>query len=157
MNAFESPEKIKITLRRATLADIPALIALEERVSHSNTYSAAVTKEEWIDSLKKEEVFVIENSGDLVGDLTYEYKSSEHVYISGIVIDPKFQGKGMGEQVLGRLMEDLRDIKRVDLKTHPKNEKALKLYERHNFKCESHEENPFADGEPRVIMARVLD
>ena len=157
MDALESPDEIKITLRKATPADIPAFIELEESVSHTNTYSAAVTEEEWIDSLKKEKVFAIEVSGHLVGDLTYEYKSPQHVYISGIVIVPEFQGKGIGGQVLGGLMEKFRDIQRVDLKTHPENEKALKLYQRHGFKIESQEENPFGDGERRVIMARVLD
>ena len=54
----------------------------------------------------------------VVGNLSYERKSSDHVYISGLMVVQNSKGR-VAREVLTRLLKELKDVKRVDLVTHP--------------------------------------
>lgn len=108
---------------------------------------------EWREELAKGQVFLIEDESGVIGNLSYERKNDDHIYISGLVVDPHFQGKGVGRQVLTFLLERLKDIKRIDLVTHPNNQAALHLYQSLGFVIESRKENYFGDGQPRLVLA----
>lgn len=142
-------------LRPATPDDAVVFLELEKSVDGAKTYSPTLTKEEYLEELKTDKIFLIEIGGETVGSVMYEIKSPEHAYISGLVVSPKFQGKGIAREAMTRVLEDLKNYKRIDLVTHPENKPAIKLYESLGFKIESQIENYFGDGEPRVVMARL--
>jgi putative acetyltransferase len=80
-------------------------------------------------------------------------KNQNHAYISGLAIMPEFQGQGIANEAMKLILEELKDIKTIDLVTHPKNEKAIKLYKSLGFKQTGEQmENYFNDGEPRIKM-----
>lgn len=85
----------------------------------------------------------------------YEIKGPEHAYLSGLVIDPSFQGRGIGREVLSMILDKLKDFKRIDLVTHPDNVRALKLYQSLGFVVEARKENYYDDGEPRLVLALI--
>jgi ribosomal protein S18 acetylase RimI-like enzyme len=146
-----TPESLKLSLARATENDIKKLIAIEETVKGNRVYSPMLTEEEWKEEMKSHEIYLIKQQRKVVGNLSYERKSPNHVYISGIVVLPEFQGKGIAREVLTNLLYELRDVSRVDLVTHPQNA-ALHLYKSLGFVEESLHENFYGDGEPRVIL-----
>lgn len=141
-----------IKLRRATTFDIPTLIMLEKSVAGTKTYSPMLTENEWIEELKKNVVYLIEKENTVVGNISYEKKDKDHAYISGLVVDPKFQSQGIARKAIIQILEELKDFKRIDLVTHPDNLKALKLYQSFGFTTESRRENFFGDREPRLIL-----
>ena len=49
-----------ISLKKATIADIPALLELEKSVAGTKIYSPTLTKNEWKEELQKSEVYLIE-------------------------------------------------------------------------------------------------
>ena len=142
-----------IQLKEATMTDIPTLLKLEQSVAGTNVYSPMLEKSDWTEELQTNKVYLIEKNNVVVGNLSYERKSSDHVYISGLMVIPEFQGQGVAREVLTRLLKELKDVKRVDLVTHPDNQKALQLYQSLGFIVESRKENYFGDGEPRLILA----
>ena len=142
-----------IQLKEATMTDIPVLMELERSVAGTNIYSPMLEKSDWTEELQTNKVYLIEKNNVVVGNLSYERKSSDHVYVSGLVISPEFQGQGVAREVLTRLLKELKDVKRIDLVTHPENQKALQLYQSLGFVVESRKENYFGDGEPRLILA----
>lgn len=146
---------LELNLKKVTESDIPILLALEKSVAGAKTYSAMLSTEEWQDELKNNEVFLIEQTGQPVGSIMYEIKSPERAYLSGLVIDPRFQGQGLGRQALELVLGQLKDFKRIDLVTHPDNSRALKLYQSLGFVVEARKENYFGDGEPRFVLALV--
>jgi [ribosomal protein S18]-alanine N-acetyltransferase len=152
MERIPTHEKEPIKLTLATPADISVLLELEKSVSDRNTYSPMLTENEWREEFKKCVVYLIESEGVVVGNLSYEKKNDDHVYISGLVIDPRFQGKGFARDSLGLLLKDLSDTKRIDLVTHPDNMSAFNLYQSLGFTVESFKEDYYGDGEPRVVM-----
>ena len=141
-----------IDFKKAGIKDIPTLISLEQKVSGSKFYSPELTKDEWLEDLNKSEVYLIKADDRVVGNISYEMKSPSLAYISGLVIIPSSQGKGMGRKAMELILEKLQTVKKIELVTHPDNLKARKLYESLGFKIESRIENYFGDGEPRIKM-----
>lgn len=82
----------------------------------------------------------------------YQMKSPDHAYISGLVIRPEFQGRGLATEAMEKVLEELKDVTTIDLVTHPDNARAITLYESLGFSISERIENYFDDGEPRVVM-----
>lgn len=141
-----------VTLQRARESDIEELIEQERSVPESITYSPAVDTEEWKETLAKEEVFLIKVVDQVVGNVSLERKGEDHLYISGLLITPDFQRKGVARKVMERILNSNQEVARIDLVTHPENP-ALALYQSLGFQIESRKENYFGDGEPRLVLA----
>lgn len=153
-NNFEQKENNPVLLKQAEISDIPKLIEIEKSAS-GKMYSALLDEDEWKRELKTDKVYLIKKGENDVGDLCYRKKNKDVVYISGLVVLPSFQGKGIAREAMTNLMEELKNVKRVELVTHPDNLKAINLYESLGFVVELRKENYFGDGEPRLILARV--
>jgi len=141
-----------IHLKKATNTDIPELIELEKSVAGTKVYSPMLTEDEWLVALDIGKVYLIEKDDNIVGNISYEKRSEDHAHISGLVIEPKFQGQGIGRQAVEQVLKELKDTKKVTLDVHPKNERALKLYQPLGFIIESQKENYYGDNEPRLIL-----
>lgn len=143
---------MNLTLKKAQVKDIPTLISLERAVSATKLFSAMLTEKEWAEAFARDEIYLIEADGAVVGELSYEMKSPAHVYLSGLVVDPRFQKKGIGRGAIQLVLEKLKSVPRIDLVTHPENEAAVRLYESFGFITTERMENYFGDGEPRIRM-----
>ena len=117
------------------------------------TYSPLLTEHEWFEEIQKSTVYLIKRSDVVVGNISYERKDDSHAYISGLAIDPRFRNQGIARKALLMMLEELKDMKRIDLVTHPENEVAIKLYQSLGFVVESRKENYFGDGEPRLVLS----
>ena len=146
---------MKIIYKRVTIKDIPSLIVMEKTMEGSKIYSAMVKECEWEEAIQDGLVYVLEKEGKIIGNATYEIKSQDHVYISGLLILPEFQSKGLGKEVMQDILQEIGNVARIDLVTHPDNIKAIRLYESFGFVVESRKENYFDDGEPRLIMCLI--
>lgn len=149
-----SPEEFEaINLRRATVEDADAVLAIEKSLEGTKTYSALTNREEVIEEITDHFMYLIEQNAIAVGDISYEMKDENHAYLSGLAIMPQFQGKGIARQAVKMILEQLKDVELIDLVTHPENEKAVALYESFGFKkIGEPQENYFGDGEPRIKM-----
>lgn len=144
-----------ITLKKATIEDLENLLRIEKSVSNLKTYSAMVTEEEWKEELSKSIVYLIEKDSVAIGDVSYEVKGDSHAYLSGFAIIPEFQRQGIGNEVLTKILEELKNMLRIDLAVHPHNVHAIMLYLSFGFIIESWKDNYFGDGEPRIILAKI--
>ena len=144
-------------LKEAGIADIPVLIKIEQSVAGTKIYSAMLDENEWKEELQKGKVFLIMKDGKAVGNLSYEQRGNDYVYISGLVITPTYQGQGIAREVLSKLLDEFIGMGRVDLVTHPDNHPALKLYESFGFVVESRKENYYSDGEPRLVLVKTYE
>lgn len=141
-----------INLKEASVSDIPILIELEKSVAGIHIYSPMLEESEWKEAFEKGKVYLIQKGDTVVGNLSYEQKSNDHLHISGLVITPPFQGQGIAREVVTKLLAEFRGVKRIDLVTHPDNLSALKLYESLGFVIESRQKNYYGDNEPRLVL-----
>ena len=122
------PKTFMITFKKASEQDIPLLLELEKSVSGTNVYSPMSTEDDWKEEFSTNDIFLIESDGVIIGNCSYERKNDNHVYLSGLMIIPSYQGKGIGKIVLGKILPEVAWAKRVDLVTHPENKRAISLY-----------------------------
>lgn len=153
MGKTPTQENLSVIFAKATPEDIPVLLEIEESVSGVSTYSPMLDADEWVEEIQKENVYLIKKDGIVVGNISYERSGDSHVYISGLVISPAFQGQGIARESLKKLLNDLGGIQKIDLVTHPENHKALELYQSLGFVIESRKEDYYGDGEPRLVLS----
>lgn len=152
-NSTPENQPVPVVLKRATLPDADAILNIENSLVGIKTYSALTDRQEVIDDIEHNYVYLIEKDGEAVGDISYELKDENHAYISGLAIMPKFQGQGIARQAMIKILTELQGMKTIDLITHPQNTKAIELYASLGFEITGPVmENYFGDGEPRVTM-----
>lgn len=146
----------KVSLQKATIKDIPLLIAVEKKLVGLKIYSAQTSEKEWEEVLGKENevVYLILLDGEVVGNISYERKPDGTAHVDGFAIDPQFQKQGIGRETIRLLLEELKNMKRIELVTHPDNSGAIKLYLSFGFAIKSRIENYFGDGEPRIELVK---
>lgn len=150
----ESKENQELSLKKATAVDVEDYLRLERAVATSKTYSGVLTETEALQEFKENEVYLIYADGKLVGSVGFQRKAPNRVYISGLVVHPDFQGRGIGREVIGVVLEKLKDTKRMEIVVHPENERALNMYKSFGFKVEERREDYYGDGEPRLVLVR---
>ena len=134
------------------------MLKIEKSVAGTKIYSSTLNKGEWKEELQKSEVYLIEKNNVVAGSILYEKNNNGNIYIGGLVVSPFFKGqKGSRHEAMTLVLEKFKDVKRIDLVTHPDNIRAINLYQSLGFIAESRKENYYGDGEPRIIMARITD
>lgn len=145
----------EITFQKVTTGDndINKFLEIERSATGVNTYSSIDDEIEAKEEIDTNEVYFIKIDDKIIGSTEYQIKSSDEAYLSGLVILPEFQGKGIARKAIEFRLEKIKDMKRIWVVTHPENKKILKLYESLGFKVESRKENYYGDGEPRLVLS----
>lgn len=143
-----------LNFKKASLNDWEMISSLEKSVANK-FYFPIIKEKEVKDYIKKSEVYIVEKDSKPIGTVSYEKKSKNYAYIDGLTINPKYQGRGYGSETIHWLMKKLSKYKRVDLVTHPCNNKSIIIYLKNGFLIESWKDNYFGDGEPRIVLSRI--
>ena len=144
-----------ITFQKATIADADTFIELEKKVMGVKMYSGITDKDEARSEIKNNEVYFIKKDSKIIGSTEYQIKSPGHAYMGGLVIDPSFQGQGIARKAIEFRLDKLKDMKRIDLVTHPHNSKIIRMYLSYGFIIEAWEDNYYGDGEPRLVLGLI--
>ena len=120
----EGPTDPRLTLRTATLADASELSRLLAAAFDEPAIDLADRLAE--DSAR---TVVVELDGAAVGTIRVT-REDDTAGIYGFAVDPAWQGRGIGRDVLRRVCRDLRDegIRRIGLEVAVENDHALGLY-----------------------------
>ena len=146
----------EITFQKATMEDLDIYVELEKSVSNSKIYRSVTDKDKARKWMENNEVYFIKKDGVIVGSTDYRMENPNYAHLGGLVIDPKFQGQGIARKAIEFRLNKLKDVKRIDLVTHPHNSKIIGLYLSYGFIIEAWKDNHFGDGEPRIVLAREL-
>ncbi len=142
-----------ITLRKGTESDTDLFFDIEKTIQNHVLYSPTIDQNEAQNEIKQNVFYFISIKNNVVGYIEYEIKNPQDVYISGLVIKPDFQGKGIARKSLNMVLSELMSFKKIWLVTHPDNIKAISLYKSLGFKLGERKENYFGDGEPRISLS----
>jgi ribosomal protein S18 acetylase RimI-like enzyme len=142
-----------LKLKRATVNDINSILEIEKGLVGTKIYSGLTGAEDAIKEITENTFYLIKKDDKVVGDIAYQIKDKDHVYISGLAVVKELHRQGIAKQAMQMLLEILKDVKNIDLVTHPENEGAIKLYKSLGFKQIGEPiKNYFDDGEPRIKM-----
>src|SRR6266566_4157003 len=135
-------------LRRARLADVPRLAALEtqfptDRLSHANLHHLLTRA--------RADVLVIDAVGLPVADAVVLYrKNSSAARLYSLVVDPRHRGRGLGKRLLdaAEAAARRRGRRTMSLEVRPRNRDAHKLYQRCGYARSVTIEDFYEDGTP---------
>jgi len=139
------------TIRQARLEDSDQLAALEARAT---TY--CWTPGQYRESIGVHSSWVLD-VGDLVAGCVIFNRVMDEVELLNIVVDPAFQGRGLGRRLLNFLMDTNRSLaEKIFLEVRVSNNAAIALYQHAGFTVLGKRKNyyPAQDGrEDALIMA----
>jgi ribosomal protein S18 acetylase RimI-like enzyme len=120
----DGPANPQVTLRRATLADVSDLTRVLDAAFGGPPSDPAARLAE--DSSR---TLVVELDGATVGTVRIT-RDQDTCGLYGFAVDPAWQGRGIGRDVLRRVCRELRDegIQRIGLEVAVENDHALRLY-----------------------------
>ncbi len=146
---------MKITLSPVSPNDIDLLLELEQEAS-SKYYHAYTKKADIQNYIDNSNIFLVKNSNEVLGSISYEDKGSGKAYFDGLITRKTQRGKGVASKAMEKLFKMLDDkgFQSISLLTHPHNSAALRLYLKMGFVVQFWVNNPFGDGEPRIKLVK---
>jgi ribosomal protein S18 acetylase RimI-like enzyme len=147
-----------VMIRNATLDDLGALVNLEERVFQSDRFDSRRYK--YLITRARASVLVMDYKKRLAGAailLWHKKRSSARLY--NIVIDPLYQGKGLGTSLLQGCEEAAakRGYISITLEVRTDNADAITFYEKHGYRTLETVEDFYDDGSAAFRMIKRLD
>ena len=96
--------------------------------------------------------FVAKNKNEILGFIGIT-KNIDFVEILNVVVKKDFRNKGIGNQLLQKIIEVAKEMKmqEIYLEVNEKNENAIKLYEKNNFK-KIGERKKYYNGKDNAIL-----
>jgi [ribosomal protein S18]-alanine N-acetyltransferase len=148
---YSPKQKGSLKFQKATANDVKLILEIEKTTLDNKTYHGLYTENEIKDYLKSEIINLIKEGDEVAGLVSFKIKKNQ-IYIGGLIIKPEFQRKGLGRQVMKKLLEELKKFEKIDLVVHPDNTAAVKLYKSIGFTEMLRKDNYYGDGEPRLIL-----
>ena len=99
--------------------------------------------------------FVAKNKNEILGFIGIT-KNIDFVEILNVVVKKDFRNKGIGNQLLQKIIEVAKEMKmqEIYLEVNEKNENAIKLYEKNNFK-KIGERKKYYNGKDNAILMSI--
>jgi ribosomal protein S18 acetylase RimI-like enzyme len=151
---------MNFTLAPATVSDLNEVFAIEAELQSYLTgrlQSLDEMQEYYFNA--NTETFLIVVGNKVAGFVSIKILEKENE-LAALFIRKAYQNKGLGKDVMERILSMADNTKAIFLFTHPKNLNAIKLYQTQGFVIEKliedfHEES-YGDGEPRLRMVRTI-
>lgn len=130
----------EIQIREAQKTDIEELENLFFIVCKKTFTKEVLEKfkiEDFQSSIENEKIFIAEKDNTIVGFISFF--SGTYSFIHNLFIHPNWQNKGVGKQLLKKVMQELQPPIELEVLTH--NTKACTFFETHGWKKVSLQEN----------------
>ncbi|WP_194915439.1 GNAT family N-acetyltransferase [Catenulispora rubra] len=147
-----------VRLRSVAEGDLATLEILDKEVFKDVAYSMVYLKSLFV--LFNKTWLVAEYDDELAGyALVCPNSDNTEAWLMGLAVSERYQGKGLGRQLMEGAMELMRDAKVSDayITVRPDNKAAYHLYQKFGF-IQQGDERPdyYGTGEPRKVLHRSL-
>jgi ribosomal-protein-alanine acetyltransferase len=151
------PPSESLRIRRAVDIDLPALVALENRIFTSDRLSAR----QWNQHLASDSARVLVASVDreLVGAAVLFFRRGNDIArLYSLAIAPAMRGRGIGDALLETAESAAlaRRCRRVRLEVRRENPAARRLYERRGYRLIGERIGYYEDGEDALRYEKTL-
>lgn len=148
-------DELEVRVRPMTEDDISEIVALERDIFSdawpASAFEEALAEPSW-------GCLVAEHKGEIVGYACLQAIDVEG-HLTNIAVAPKHRRKNVARQLLGRILEIVRDSKchYLLLEVRPRNRAAIAFYEKHGFELmytrPAYYRNPVEDA---LVLVRYL-
>ncbi len=157
VGVLDRPLQQTLTIRRATLDDVPVLLELEQtfpgdRLERSN-FRHFLTK-------AKADIWLAEENGIFLGDAVVLYRQGFHsARLYSIVVSPNARGKGIGAKLLSHCEEAAKERGCITLRLEVRedNDAAISLYRSRGYDLIGRTDAYYEDGSTALRMRKRLN
>jgi ribosomal protein S18 acetylase RimI-like enzyme/predicted double-glycine peptidase len=146
-------------IREANLHDLDELVRLEgSGFKSSDQFSREQLR--YLLSRANATTFVIEEVGKVMGAAIMLWRRNSFIgRMYSLVVDPAFQGRGLGSKLMRSCEESAirRGCKQLSLEVRADNERAMVFYKRHDYKVTETLPGFYADGANGLRMVKTLE
>lgn len=151
-----------MTMRLATIADLPVVVALTTAAYQPYTdllgYPPIPVREDYAPRIERGEVWLREAGGTVAGLSVVEHHA-DYVMLFSIAVPPDFQGAGHGVAMLRWLEDKAREWGKPEMRlyTNARMERNIALYSAFGFQETGRRPNPYRPGWTIVDMTKKVD
>lgn len=128
----------ELTIRHAAEQDIPVIAGLDQRCFESHYLDTVRHLNEALHSDLRI-IWLAEREQEIIGKIHIYQETQGHGYIHDFCVDPSYQGKGYGSEILHLALAALQqsNFQSISLDVKCNNESAVKIYQRQGFQTDS--------------------
>ena len=141
-----------VNVRKMEFRDIKKVVELEEKYL-LESLGEKLLASELSEKNNGVSFYVIENDDVVIGYIGryYFFREAE---VLNFVVDESYQRQGYGQKLFDKMVEDMKDVKKITLEVRASNIKGINFYTKNGFKQVGVRKRYYKNGEDALLLLK---
>lgn len=141
-----------VNVRKMEFRDIKKVVELEEKYL-LESLGEKLLASELSEKNNGLSFYVIENDDVVIGYIGRYYFFQE-AEVLNFVVDESYQRQGYGQKLFDKMVEDMKDVKKITLEVRASNIKGINFYTKNGFKQVGVRKKYYKNGEDALLLLK---
>lgn len=141
-----------VNVRKMEFRDIKKVVELEEKYL-LESLGEKLLASELSEKNNGVSFYVIENDDVVIGYIGRYYFFQE-AEVLNFVVDESYQRQGYGQKLFDKMVEDMKDVKKITLEVRASNIKGINFYTKKGFKQVGVRKKYYKNGEDALLLLK---
>lgn len=141
-----------VNVRKMEFRDIKKVVELEEKYL-LESLGEKLLASELSEKNNGVSFYVIENDDVVIGYVGRYYFFQE-AEVLNFVVDESYQRQGYGQKLFDKMVEDMKDVKKITLEVRASNIKGINFYTKNGFKQVGVRKKYYKNGEDALLLLK---
>lgn len=141
-----------VNVRKMKFRDIKKVVELEEKYL-LESLGEKLLASELSEKNNGVSFYVIENDDVVIGYIGRYYFFQE-AEVLNFVVDESYQRQGYGQKLFDKMVEDMKDVKKITLEVRASNIKGINFYTKNGFKQVGVRKRYYKNGEDALLLLK---
>ena len=141
-----------VNVRKMEFRDIKKVVELEEKYL-LESLGEKLLASELSEKNNGVSFYVIENDDVVIGYIGRYYFFQE-AEVLNFVVDESYQRQGYGQKLFDKMVEDMKDVKKITLEVRASNIKGINFYTKNDFKQVGVRKKYYKNGEDALLLLK---
>lgn len=141
-----------VNVRKMEFRDIKKVVELEEKYL-LESLGEKLLASELSEKNNGVSFYVIENDDVVIGYIGRYYFFQE-AEVLNFVVDKSYQRQGYGQKLFDKMVEDMKDVKKITLEVRASNIKGINFYTKNGFKQVGVRKKYYKNGEDALLLLK---
>ncbi len=141
-----------VNVRKMEFRDIKKVVELEEKYL-LESLGEKLLASELSEKNNGVSFYVIENDDVVIGYIGRYYFFQE-AEVLNFVVDESYQRQGYGQKLFDKMVEDMKDVKKITLEVRASNIKGISFYTQNGFKQVGVRKKYYKNGEDALLLLK---
>lgn len=141
-----------VNVRKMEFRDIKKVVELEEKYL-LESLGEKLLASELFEKNNGVSFYVIENDDVVIGYIGRYYFFQE-AEVLNFVVDESYQRQGYGQKLFDKMVEDMKDVKKITLEVRASNIKGINFYTKNGFKQVGVRKRYYKNGEDALLLLK---